>query len=303
MTSKRPTHLGDVLVDMHHRSESSQPLLYDSPSSPRSPPRTPWTPTFSVSGSKPILANAPLRRLLVLIAAFSTLTILAFASVALLSAPPLAVSSTAGSTSPQSQQDINAPQYDNASDYYSPFVLGPPTESFRDNLREDVQYITSWISAGWSTCPVLCVYHPTITDRHSSCLVANDVMTYMNLIYLGVITSRVPIIPMFTPSHVRGANPVPFGDVFDVERFIDESGIDIVEWRDVKNPDSEVVDDLGCWNIWEVTNAYEANPRGSFVTLHLRLGKFPPSPVIFDGRSAEVLPQISRTPGLRNGSR
>lgn len=53
-------------------------------------------------------------------------------------------------------------QYDNATDYYySPFVLGPPTESFRDNLRDDVQYITSWISAGWSMCSVLCVSHPT----------------------------------------------------------------------------------------------------------------------------------------------
>ena len=165
MSSKRPAHLGDVLVDMHHRSESSQPLLYDSPSSPRSPPRTPWTSTFSVSSSKPILANAPLRRLLVLIAAFSTLTILAFASVALLSAPPLAVPSAAGSASPQSQLEVPEPdvlQYDNATDYYySPFVLGPPTESFRDNLRDDVQYITSWISAGWSMCSVLCVSHQT----------------------------------------------------------------------------------------------------------------------------------------------
>ncbi|KAI0734697.1 hypothetical protein C8Q72DRAFT_873170 [Fomitopsis betulina] len=232
---------------MHQRSESSQPLLYDSPSSPR----TPWTPTFPVSNSKQ-LANAPLRRLLLLIAAFSSLTITAFVSVALLSTHPLAVPSTAGSALPQSQLDIpepDVPQYDNASDYYSPFVLGPPTESFRDNLRDDVQYITSWISAGWT----------------------NDVMTYMNLIYLGVITSRVPIIPMFIPSHVQGADPVPFGDVFDVQRFIDESGTDIVEWREVKNPDSEVVDDLGCWNIWEVTNAYEPNPRWSFVPLRLNL--------------------------------
>ncbi|KAK0465566.1 uncharacterized protein EV420DRAFT_1514935 [Desarmillaria tabescens] len=32
----------------------------------------------------------------------------------------------------------------------SNYVLGAPTEHFRDNLRPDVQYITSWISAGWS---------------------------------------------------------------------------------------------------------------------------------------------------------
>ena len=34
---------------------------------------------------------------------------------------------------------------------YPPWVLGAPTQSFRDNLRPDTQYITSWISAGWST--------------------------------------------------------------------------------------------------------------------------------------------------------
>ena len=33
---------------------------------------------------------------------------------------------------------------------HSPYVLGPPTPSFRDNLRNDTKYITSWISAGWS---------------------------------------------------------------------------------------------------------------------------------------------------------
>jgi hypothetical protein len=33
---------------------------------------------------------------------------------------------------------------------YPPWVKGPPTPGFRDNLRDDTQYITSWISAGWS---------------------------------------------------------------------------------------------------------------------------------------------------------
>lgn len=39
----------------------------------------------------------------------------------------------------------------NAKQLYSPWVLGPPTESFRDNLRPDIKYITSWLDAGWST--------------------------------------------------------------------------------------------------------------------------------------------------------
>ena len=38
-------------------------------------------------------------------------------------------------------------------EWWSPAVLGPPTQRFRDNLRNDTKYITSWISAGWSMCP------------------------------------------------------------------------------------------------------------------------------------------------------
>lgn len=30
------------------------------------------------------------------------------------------------------------------------YVLGPPTDRFRDNLRNDTRYITSWVSAGWT---------------------------------------------------------------------------------------------------------------------------------------------------------
>ncbi|KAF9074844.1 hypothetical protein BDP27DRAFT_1316061 [Rhodocollybia butyracea] len=91
---------------------------------------------------------------------------------------------------------------------------GPPTAQFRDNLKPDVQYITSWPGAGWT----------------------NDVMTYINLIYLGFITDRVPVLPMFVPSHiVLGATApvpaVPFGDVFD--------------WREVKDIGSDAVDDIG----------------------------------------------------------
>ncbi|KAH9937279.1 uncharacterized protein B0H18DRAFT_1081519 [Fomitopsis serialis] len=233
---------------MHNRSESSEPLLYDSPSSPR----TPRSPTFGLPTTKSFLANAPLRRLLVLVASFASITILVIASISLLSVSSLAVESATNTDAPQSQLEIpqsDVDLYDNATTWYSPYVLGPPTESFRDNLRDDVQYITSWISAGWT----------------------NDVMTYMNLIYLGVITSRVSIVGMFTPSHVVGGDNVPFGDVFDVPRFIDESGIEILEWREVKDPESQVVDDIGCWNVWEVSQSAEAVPRGSWVPFHLRL--------------------------------
>lgn len=40
---------------------------------------------------------------------------------------------------------------------YSPWVLGPPTQSFRDNLRPHTKYITSWLDAGWSTYHLTCL--------------------------------------------------------------------------------------------------------------------------------------------------
>ena len=60
-------------------------------------------------------------------------------------------------------------------------------------------------------------------------------MTYANLIYLGQITDRVPVIGLFTPSHIGGdAPPIAFGEVFNVSRFIKDSGIPIIEWDDVR---------------------------------------------------------------------
>ncbi|KAJ7446504.1 hypothetical protein B0H11DRAFT_1745723 [Mycena galericulata] len=132
----------------------------------------------------------------------------------------------------------------------SSLLIGEPTMSFRDNLRSDVEYITSWVSAGWT----------------------NDVFTYINLIYLGLITDRVPIIPEFTPSHIGGhVPPIPFGDVFDVPRLRTGLGKGVLEWREVKNINSTFVDDIGCWNTWEAVQYREAYPRRSRIPNDLKL--------------------------------
>ncbi|KAG6837668.1 hypothetical protein H0H93_004944 [Arthromyces matolae] len=129
-------------------------------------------------------------------------------------------------------------------------LRGSPTSKFRDNLRHDRKYITSWISAGWT----------------------NDVMTYINLIYLAVITDRIPIIPMFIPSHIGPTvPPVDFGVVFDVPRLRKALNIPILEWHEVKDRNSEEVDDIGCWNTWEAVQKAEAFPRRSFVPELLKL--------------------------------
>ncbi|KAJ7170028.1 hypothetical protein C8R46DRAFT_221157 [Mycena filopes] len=132
----------------------------------------------------------------------------------------------------------------------SSLLKGGPTISFRENLRSDVQYLTSFVSAGWT----------------------NDVFTYINLIYLGLITDRVSIIPEFIPSHIGGhVRPIPFGKVFDVPRLRTLLGKPVLEWREVKDPNSTFVDDIGCWNIWESVQYREHYPRRSRITDDLRL--------------------------------
>jgi len=120
-------------------------------------------------------------------------------------------------------------------------LIGSPTVQFRDNLRADRKYITSWISAGWT----------------------NDVMTYMNLIYLAIITDRIPIIPVFVPSHIGNVPPIDFGLVFDVPRLRKSLGIPVLEWNEVKDRHSEAVEEIGCWNTWEAVQTRDAYPRRS----------------------------------------
>jgi hypothetical protein len=74
------------------------------------------------------------------------------------------------------------------------------------------------------------------------------------------------------PSHVGGDDLVPFGQVFNTTRLSQAIGTPIVEWHDLKKPDSEIKDDIGCWDIWEASQYDEDRPRGSWLTSKLMLG-------------------------------
>ncbi|KAJ7269244.1 hypothetical protein B0H12DRAFT_1094832 [Mycena haematopus] len=128
---------------------------------------------------------------------------------------------------------------------------GPPTSAYKDNLRNQAKYITSWgSSAGW----------------------ANDVIGSMNLIYLGQITDRVSILPPFMSTHLpENTPPLFFGEAFDVQRLRNSLGSPLLEWREVKKTDSEVLDDIGCWNVWETVQYNDKAPRHSAVHDKLRL--------------------------------
>jgi len=125
-------------------------------------------------------------------------------------------------------------------------VRGPPTEKFRDNLKPDLKYITSWLDAGWT----------------------NDVITYMNLIYLALITERIPLIGVFSPTHVSfdtttTVDPIDFGTIFDVPRLSKLINLPVIEWHEVKNRNSTEVEELGCWDVWSTSEMATENPRGS----------------------------------------
>jgi hypothetical protein len=120
-----------------------------------------------------------------------------------------------------------------------------------------MQYTTSWVSGGWT----------------------NDFMTYINMIYLGMLSSRTPIIPPFAPSHLpRVAGFPPFGDVFDVPRLSAAINTPLLEWRDVKREDSTEMDQVGCWSIWGLVGSDEGTPRNSIVPQRLNLGAWAPLP-------------------------
>ncbi|VDC00650.1 unnamed protein product [Peniophora sp. CBMAI 1063] len=117
-------------------------------------------------------------------------------------------------------------------------LRGAPTMKFRDNLRADTKYIHSWLSAGWT----------------------NDVMTFANLIYLGLITDRVPIVHVFNNVH-NAAPPIPFNWVFDIDRLSTDLQLPVIEWDEVKNSTSTELEELGCWNVWEAVQYREHHPR------------------------------------------
>ncbi|KAJ7803821.1 hypothetical protein B0H14DRAFT_2527669 [Mycena olivaceomarginata] len=126
---------------------------------------------------------------------------------------------------------------------------GPPADTFLGNLRPEVKYITTWPGTGFT----------------------NEVMSFMNMIYLAILTERVPIMPFFAPSHIalESSDYIPdidFGQVFDAPRLAKSLRIPVLEWWQVKDRNSTTVEPLGCWNVWQAVspNHYEHHPtRGS----------------------------------------
>lgn len=144
----------------HSRSQSSMPLL---PYAEMTPPSTPFISTFRARGSPHAFIHK--RKTAFVLCAFVSVV-----SLGVLASWAVSSGSSASYVAPQHaesavQDVVDLPSNTSAplplpevheddvsiEQDYSPYVLGPPTQSFRDNLRNDTKYITSWLSAGWST--------------------------------------------------------------------------------------------------------------------------------------------------------
>ena len=86
-----------------------------------------------------------------------------------------------------------------------------------------------------------------------------------------MITERVPIIGPFTPSHGEDLD-LAFSDVFDLPRLRTALRMPILEWNEVKTWDSDFVDEIGCWSVWETVQYDDQAPRESRVPYLLGLG-------------------------------
>ncbi|EJT99005.1 hypothetical protein DACRYDRAFT_82888 [Dacryopinax primogenitus] len=126
----------------------------------------------------------------------------------------------------------------------SQYVKGKPTALFRDNLREDAKYITTWVAGGWT----------------------NDVMAIAHLLFLAHLSNRVPVLPRFTPTHFpKSAGMMRFSDIFDLPQLERALNMPILEWDDLKLTQANVSyiprEDLGCWSSWMAGGEENREPR------------------------------------------
>ncbi|KAG7448143.1 uncharacterized protein BT62DRAFT_755789 [Guyanagaster necrorhizus] len=93
-------------------------------------------------------------------------------------------------------------------------------------------------------------------------------MSTVNLIYLGILSDRIAILPPFAPfDHVQAsAGILHFGDVFNLPFARNKLRLSVVEWSDVKDTaassnSSGERESLGCWSTWAASNLHERKPR------------------------------------------
>ncbi|KAJ2914442.1 hypothetical protein MD484_g5969, partial [Candolleomyces efflorescens] len=130
-----------------------------------------------------------------------------------------------------------------------------------DNLRNDTYYVTAFSIGGFS----------------------NELIGAMQLIYLGILTQRVPILPPIIPAaHVsEHAGNIAFSDIFNLTTLRSTLRYPILEWKDVKSPQANVMDNpppsdpaldtFGCWSTQKRTLVETTSSTSSENVLKLDL--------------------------------
>ncbi|THH17713.1 hypothetical protein EUX98_g9074 [Antrodiella citrinella] len=120
------------------------------------------------------------------------------------------------------------------------------------------KFMRRWSSKQWIAVLLICV-------------VCTGLLSQGNLIYLARITNRVPVLPPLDSYIGKRPVAIPFSAIFDLPRLERELRMDIVEWKDVKYSQSEEVDVLGCWGVFQVADLHTSGPRFSRNAMDLKL--------------------------------
>ncbi|KAG8904306.1 hypothetical protein FRC01_008790 [Tulasnella sp. 417] len=114
-------------------------------------------------------------------------------------------------------------------------------------------------------------------------------MVWCNMIYLAVISRRIPILSPLLPLELHvgaGGDSIDFGEIFDLPRLSEAIQTPILQWSDVKkgpynspfDPYKEdtvsggEMDFLGCWSLWPTMNKKEHEPLFGGLPSFLHLG-------------------------------
>jgi len=86
-----------------------------------------------------------------------------------------------------------------------------------------------------------------------------------NLIYIGLLSSRIPVLPPFHAVHHFSVDvqPLIFGDIFDIPYLVSQIHSPVLQWSDIKIADyfgtnytteqlqSGDEEKLSCWTMYE----------------------------------------------------
>jgi len=92
-------------------------------------------------------------------------------------------------------------------------------------------------------------------------------MAQINILYVALLAGRVPVVGDFAPAHMHGSpGYLPVSQVYDLPRLAETLQMPIIEWDDIKNRSSGVMEELGCWSLQHTLFGADFGSGGHFAT-------------------------------------